>query len=299
MVYAALHRFAILLAVSTLFLIIAGASVTSNQAGLSVPDWPLSYGQVMPEMEGGVFYEHGHRMIASAVGFLTIVMAVWLWRVDDRKWLKNLGLLGVAAVILQGVLGGMTVLFMLPKSVSISHACLAQLFFAATVGIAIFTSPGWRRGPEFVDDSGWPSLRSLAVTASVLTLLQVALGAGFRHRAFGIMPHILVALVLTVVLIMIATFVIVQFPKHRALTKAAWALMGVTVVQICLGVLAYVVRLNHWDAAYPTGILVASTVAHVAFGALTVAAIAALTLEIFYHVRPKAALESGLPAVSR
>src|SRR5829696_7564454 len=123
-----LHRFAVLLAVCTLLLVIAGASVTSNQAGLSVPDWPLSYGQVMPEMEGGVFYEHGHRMIASFVGFLTVILAIWLWRSEPRPWLRRLGLIALAAVIVQGVLGGMTVLFMLPKAVSISHACLAQLF---------------------------------------------------------------------------------------------------------------------------------------------------------------------------
>jgi len=136
-----LHRYAILLAVCTLLLVAAGASVTSNQAGLSVPDWPLSYGKVMPEMKGGVFYEHGHRMIATLVGFLTVIMAIWLWRVEDRRWMRNLGLAALAAVIVQGVLGGMTVKYMLPKPVSISHACLAQLFFSTTVAIAIFTSP--------------------------------------------------------------------------------------------------------------------------------------------------------------
>jgi heme a synthase len=298
MVNVALHRFALLLAVSTLFLVIAGASVTSNQAGLSVPDWPLSYGQVMPEMKGGVFYEHGHRMIASTVGFLTVILAVWLWRAEKRAWLRRLGLIAVVAVILQGVLGGMTVLFLLPKAVSISHACLAQLFFSTTVAIALFTSPGWQKGPMIVEDSGWPSLRSLTVTASVLTLAQVALGAGFRHRAFGIMPHIVGAIVVAMFLLVVATFVIVQFPKHAALIKSAWALIGITAIQIALGVVAYIVRLNHWESA-PTAVLVASTVTHVAFGALTLASTIALTLEVFYHVRPRAMMESGLPAVSR
>jgi len=298
MVNVALHRFALLLAVSTLFLVIAGASVTSNQAGLSVPDWPLSYGQVMPEMKGGVFYEHGHRMIASTVGFLTVILAVWLWRAERRAWLRRLGLIAVVAVILQGVLGGMTVLFLLPRAVSISHACLAQLFFSTTVAIALFTSPGWQKGPTIVEDSAWPSLRSLTVTASVLTLAQVALGAGFRHRAFGILPHIVGAIVVAMFILAVATFVIVQFPKHAALTKSAWVLIGITGVQIALGVVAYIVRLNHWESA-PTAMLVASTVTHVAFGALTLASTIALTLEVFYHVRPRAMMESGLPAVSR
>src|SRR3954463_8026608 len=117
-----LHRFAVVLAGCTLFLVIAGASVTSNQAGLSVPDWPLSYGKVMPEMKGGVFYEHGHRMIATLVGFLTVILAIWIWRADERPWMRRLGLWALAAVIVQGVLGGMTVKFMLPKPVSIAHA---------------------------------------------------------------------------------------------------------------------------------------------------------------------------------
>lgn len=299
MVNVPMHRFALILAVSTFFLVIAGASVTSNQAGLSVPDWPLSYGQVMPEMKGGVFFEHGHRMIASFVGFLTVIMAIWLWRSDDRKWMKALGFAALGAVILQGVLGGMTVLFLLPKAVSISHACLAQLFFSTTVGIAIFTAPGWRRGPESVEDSGWPSLRFLAVCASFLTLGQIALGAGFRHRAFGIIPHVTGAVIVSIALFTVATFVLVQFPKHVALCRAAWASIGVTILQVSLGILAYVVRLNHWDSAYPTGTLVASTVAHVAFGALTLATSIVLAIEVFYHVRPRAAVTAGLTAVSR
>lgn len=299
MVNLALHRFAILVAVSTLFLVIAGASVTSNQAGLSVPDWPLSYGQVMPEMRGGVLYEHGHRMIASFVGLLTVILSIWLWKSEKRLWLRRLGFAAVAAVIAQGVLGGMTVLFMLPKAVSISHACLAQLFFSTTVAIAIFTSEGWLRGPQIVEDAGWPSIRSLALAASILTLAQVALGAGFRHRAFGILPHVAGAVIVAMVLVTVATFVLVQFPGHSGLTKAAWSLIVITAMQVLLGVLAYVVRLNHWDAAYPTGALVASTVAHVAFGALTLASSVVLSLEVFYHVRPRAALEPGFPAVSR
>ncbi|MSV30846.1 MAG: hypothetical protein EXQ52_19180, partial [Bryobacterales bacterium] len=135
-----LHRYSVLLAVCTLLLVVAGGLVTSNDAGLSVPDWPLSYGKLMPVMEGGIFYEHGHRMVATTVGFLTIILAVWIWRVESRPWMRHLGFAALAAVIAQGLLGGMTVIFMLPKPVSISHACLAQLFFSTTVSIALFTS---------------------------------------------------------------------------------------------------------------------------------------------------------------
>src|SRR5215467_4033201 len=93
-----LHRFAVLLAICTLLLVVAGGLVTSNEAGLSVPDWPLTYGRVMPLMEGGVFYEHGHRMVASTVGFLTIVLAIWLWRREPRAWMRRLGLIAVGGV---------------------------------------------------------------------------------------------------------------------------------------------------------------------------------------------------------
>src|SRR5580700_1362634 len=97
-----LHRFAVALAVCTLFLVVAGASVTSKQAGLSVPDWPLSYGQVMPEMTGGVLFEHGHRLVATFVGILTIGLAVWLSRADQRAWMRKLGWIALGAVIVQG-----------------------------------------------------------------------------------------------------------------------------------------------------------------------------------------------------
>src|SRR5580658_5218210 len=138
-----LHRYADLLAVCTLFLVVAGASVTSKEAGLSVPDWPLSYGQVMPQMTGGVFFEHGHRMVATFVGALTIGLAVWLTRADPRPWMRKLGWIA---------LGGLTVILLLPPAVSVSHACLAQLFFSTTVAIAVFTSRSWQLGPLMVDD---------------------------------------------------------------------------------------------------------------------------------------------------
>src|SRR5947209_126084 len=130
-----LHRYAILLAVCTLFLVVAGASVTSKEAGLSVPDWPLSYGQVMPQMTGGVFFEHGHRMIGATVGMLTIGLALWIWRTDKRTWMRKLGWTALIWVIVVGAFGGLTVKLLLPPPVSVTHTCLAQLFFSMTVAI--------------------------------------------------------------------------------------------------------------------------------------------------------------------
>src|SRR5882757_1130474 len=127
-----LYRWSILLAFCTLLLVVAGALVTSRDAGLSVPDWPLSYGKLMPPMEGGILYEHGHRMIATTVGLLTIVSMLWILQTEKRRWLRILGVVALFAVIVQGVLGGLTVIYLLPWWISSAHASLAQLFFSTT-----------------------------------------------------------------------------------------------------------------------------------------------------------------------
>ncbi len=180
-----LHRFAVTTSVATFFLVIAGGLVTSTDSGLSVPDWPLSYGQVMPPMVGGIFYEHGHRMVATFVGLLTTILAVWLWRSEDRKWVKVLGLVAAVAVITQGVLGGLTVLFLLPTWISVSHATLAQSFFSLTVVMAMVTSPFWR-DHEPVERPGAEKTRLYAVATTAVVLLQLVLGALMRHTQSGL-----------------------------------------------------------------------------------------------------------------
>jgi len=154
-----LHRFATFVAGCTVLLVLAGSLVTSTGSGLSVPDWPTTYGWNMfsfppSKWVGGILYEHGHRLIASTVGFLTIVLAAWLAFADPRRWMKWLGAGALGAVIAQGVLGGLTVLFFLPASISTAHAGLAEIFFCMTVAIALFTSP---RGTEgYVDHPDSP-----------------------------------------------------------------------------------------------------------------------------------------------
>lgn len=277
-----LHRYATLVAVCTLFLVIAGASVTSKEAGLSVPDWPLSYGQVIPQMTGGVLFETGHRMVATVVGMLTIGLAIWLARVESRKWMRRLGWLALAGVVAQGLLGGATVLLLQPAPISIAHACLAQLFFSVTVAIAVFTSRHWQEGPELVEDYGWPSLRSLAILTPILVLVQIALGAGFRHRAFSLMPHIIGAMIVPFAILLVGAFVLHQFPRHRALRPAAIALLIITGVQVFLGIAAYFARLE--AAEYPL-FMVFTTVAHVATGGLTLASSVVLGIQIRRNVR--------------
>src|SRR6266851_4524671 len=146
-----LHRFATFVAGCTVLLVLAGSLVTSTGSGLSVPDWPTTYGWNMltfppSKWVGGILYEHGHRLIATTVGVLTIVLAAWLWRAESRRWMETLGLAALGAVVQQGVLGGLTVLFFLPAAVSTAHAGLAEIFFCMTVAIALFTSPRWIEG---------------------------------------------------------------------------------------------------------------------------------------------------------
>ena len=183
-----LHRYAKLVAACTVLLIAAGGMVTSTGSGLSVPDWPNTYGWFMfsfpmDKWVGGILYEHSHRLIASTVGFLTIILALWIWRVDPRTWVRKLGFAALGAVILQGLLGGLTVLLLLPPAVSIGHAGLAQLFFCITLTLALVTSPSWRAPQASIDD---PVLRRVSTTTTVLIYAQILLGATMRHTGAGL-----------------------------------------------------------------------------------------------------------------
>lgn len=288
-----LHRFALLLTGCTLLLVVAGAMVTSKDAGLSVPDWPLSYGRLMPPMEGNIFYEHGHRMIATAVGLLSIVMAIWLWRSPSPRWLKITGLAAVGGVIAQGVLGGITVLWMLPPAVSSSHACLAQLFFSTTVAIAVFTSRGWQTGAVPVEDRGLLPLPFVALFLPVFVLFQVALGAAARHKAIGSIYHIANSALVTGAVLYVTLRILLHFAKHDALRRSALVMLLVTFAQVFLGIAAYMSRLATADAVQPMPVMVAFTVMHVAVGALTMAASVVLAIQVCRNVRRVAAQQAS------
>ena len=299
-----LHRFALFTAFSTLCLIIAGALVTSNEAGLSVPDWPLSYGQLMPPMIGGVFYEHGHRMIASFVGLLTIVLAVWLWKAEARGWVKKLGLAALAAVVAQGVLGGLTVIFLLPVAISVSHACLAQLFFCMIVSLAWFTSRGWRRqredpGPR-LPDRGAPSLRQLCLTANVAVFLQLMMGAALRHKGLGIIPHLIGAVVVAAFVVWIMTRVAAQYAGRPEILNWALMLNGMVMLQLVLGAGTYWIREITEAAVQPLLPMVLLTVAHVAVGAMILAVSVLLSIQVHARLESSTADmgKQGVPAAT-
>lgn len=179
-----LRRFTKLVALSTLFLIYAGAMVTSTGSGLAVPDWPLSYGMLMPPMVGGIFYEHGHRMVAATVGLLTLIQAFWLQRREPKPFVRKLGWVSLAAVLVQGLLGGITVLLLLPKTISISHAALAEIFLCLNVSIAFFTSRFYDRLRERRAVASNLRLVTRSLVAAVF--VQMLLGAWMRHLGAGL-----------------------------------------------------------------------------------------------------------------
>jgi cytochrome c oxidase assembly protein subunit 15 len=181
-----LHRFAFFTAIATLLLICSGGMVTSKGVGLAVPDWPTTFGYNMflfpvSQWVGGIFFEHTHRLIASTVGFLTVILAVWLWRGENRPWLRHLGFAALGLVILQGVLGGLRVT-LLKDEIGIFHACLAQMFFGLLVVITLATSRLWQRLSLVRPPGSARSLARVAIFTTAVIYLQLGLGATMRHQ---------------------------------------------------------------------------------------------------------------------
>jgi cytochrome c oxidase assembly protein subunit 15 len=284
-----LHRFSKFVVACTVLLILAGSLVTSNDAGLSVPDWPTSYGWNMftfpPSMwVANILYEHGHRLIASTVGFLTIILAVWLWLAEPRRWLRWLGVAALGAVVAQGVLGGLTVIFFLPAAISTAHAGLAEVFFCMTVAIALFTSPGWivgyggtakaapyGAGPydaaREIDDA---LLQRLATATTAAVFVQILIGATMRHTGAGLaipdfpwmfghvvpdhwstpiaihFAHRVGALLVTVGVIASSAYVWSRRRDRPELTRPATLILALVAAQVTLGALTVLTRRDVW-----------------------------------------------------
>lgn len=267
-----LNRYATFVAGYTVLLLLAGSLVTSTGSGLSVPDWPNSYGWNMftfpPSMwVGGILYEHGHRLVASGVGLLTVILTTWLWLREPRPWVKRLGLVALGAVIAQGALGGLTVLFFLPPAVSTAHAGLAELFFCTLVSLALFTSRSWLQGEDAVDD---PMLRRVATTTSALIYTQILVGATMRHTDAGLAipdfpwmfghvipdhwsPQIAVhfahrvgALVVSLAVLATAGHILFHHRARPLLVRPALLILALLVTQVTLGALTVLTRRDVW-----------------------------------------------------
>jgi heme a synthase len=266
------HLFASFVAASTAVLIFAGGLVTSTESGLSVPDWPTTYGYSMftfplSKMVGGIRYEHTHRLIASTVGFLIVVLAVWLWRSEPRAWVRRLGYIALGAVVTQGLLGGLTVLFFLPDPISIAHAGLAQIVFSLTMTIAVVTSPGWmraysERGPA-PDDR---LLQRIAIVTAAAVYVQILIGATMRHTGAGLaipdfplafghlvpphwdekiaihFAHRVGALVATTCVLATTGHVFYHHRTRRELVRPSMLLLALVATQVTLGALTVLSR---------------------------------------------------------
>jgi cytochrome c oxidase assembly protein subunit 15 len=210
-------------------------------------------------MVGGILYEHGHRMIAALVGVLILVLAVWVGRTEGRRWVRWLGYGALAAVIIQGLLGGLTVLLLLPPQVSIAHACLGQAVFCLVVCLARSLSPSWDHAPRGHDDGARPSLRPLSAMVAILAGSQVLIGAMLRHTGFGLSWHVTGA----VLLVLGCGIVVIRaqrFAASSAVRQGARRLGGLVGLQVGLGILALAQR-EH----------VGLMTAHVGLGALVLA----------------------------
>jgi cytochrome c oxidase assembly protein subunit 15 len=285
-----LHRYAIFLTSCTFLLLIAGALVTGNHAGLAVPDWPLSFGQLMPPMVGGVLFEHGHRLIAALVGFLTALLALWIWMQEKRPFVRKLGLFALLSVVAQGLLGGMTVLLKLPALVSMAHACLAQTFFCIMVSLSWITIPQRvHAAPPLPDSDNRLPLHHLSLAILISVFLQLILGAALRHSALGpgrehfqmgITLHIAVGFLVASLAIWMALRVLDGGQPISSLALWVKSLVGLIVVQLMLGVGSYLVRVIAENSTSPSLPVIVITTIHLAVGALILSVSLILTLQI-------------------
>jgi cytochrome c oxidase assembly protein subunit 15 len=281
------HKFAVFTACATFVLIIAGALVTSNDAGLSIPDWPTSFGSfTVPPLRGGIRYEWSHRAIAGSIVILTISIAVWTWLVERRSWMKWLSVAALGTVLAQAILGGLTVLLLQPPWVSSAHAAVGQTFFCIAVVIALFTGRQWiEEVPRVELDTRRPSLITLTLLSISVLYVQLIVGAMFRHHGMSWWPHVMNAPVVALVLTWTSIRALFLYSKIEAIRRPAVIMLALLIAQLCLGFLAFVMRVA-WgrDAVQPELPMVISTVAHVAVGALLLATAVVLAIQVWRHV---------------
>jgi heme a synthase len=292
----ALHRFAIVAAVVTLIPVFAGGLVTSTGSAMAVPSWPLDAGRLIPEQWSlGVLIEWGHRAIAGTVSILTLTLALWVWMVERRGWVRYTALAAFGMVVVQAVLGGVTVLFNLPLALAVAHAMTGQVFFCVMVAMAMFTNPRWETMVPVAHVSSRAPLTPLAAATTGIIYLQIFIGAVMRHMhaglaipdfplAFGhLVPpmfsvpiavnfaHRCGAVLVTVMVLWTLARVLRHYSDEPALRRPALGLLVLLALQLGLGA-ATILTLR---AVFPT-------TSHVAVGAAVLATCLALTLRAWH-----------------
>jgi cytochrome c oxidase assembly protein subunit 15 len=278
------HRIAVITACATFLLLFIGGLVTSKGAGLAVPDWPTTFGYNMflypwSRMIGHVFYEHSHRLVASAVGLLTIALAVTLWLREERLWVRNLGLLALALVIFQGVLGGLRVL-LLEQTLAIVHAAVAQAFFALVVTLALVTSLEWRQNPPERSLTDGNRLRRLGTLTTGFIYVQIFFGAVLRHTGSRLDAHLLFAALVAVHVVLLALRVTKRHHSETKLIRPAQILIVLLLVQLVLGAVSYFGKFTGM-LRMPAEAVVFFTTTHLITGALMFVICLVLTLRAY------------------
>jgi cytochrome c oxidase assembly protein subunit 15 len=270
---------------------VAGALVTSNEAGDSVPDWPVSFGRWLISSNhfvANVRFEYSHRVIAGIVGLITLALAAWAFVTERRPWLRRLGLFAFAGVVAQAGIGGLRVLFPEYKAlIAVPHALVAQSFLAIVVSIYVFTSRSWIEPHEIRPDSRRWGLRRLLSVAVGAVLIQLVLGAGFRHQALGIIPHIVGAAVVTFLIVSTVIILLRRHGEDDYLARPAKLVFGLLIVQLCLGIGAYAARVASAGDPQPLEPMISLTVAHLVVGALTLATMVVIALRCYQVLEPK------------
>jgi heme a synthase len=289
----ALHRFAIICAAATFILIFAGGLVTSTGSALAVPDWPLAYGRLIPKLVGGVRFEYGHRVVAGIVVMLTIVLALWIAMVERRSWVRKTAFAAAGLIVLQAILGGITVLYLLPLPIAVAHAGTAQALFCLMVAMALFTNPKFGAGPRLSAETVLPSTKVLATTTTAIIYIQILIGAVMRHLGAGLaipdfptsfghwiptfagigidvnFAHRCGAVVVSIMVLWTAARIFSRYRDRPELTHPGLLLIGLLLLQVSLGAMTI------WS-----GRAVLPTTAHVAVGAGVLATSLALTIRI-------------------
>lgn len=281
MTHKILFRYHIFVAAATLILIMAGGLVTSTGSGLSVPDWPLSYGGFFPPMVGGIRFEHSHRVIAGFVGLCTLALSIAIQCLEKRPWVRRLGWIASLAVLTQAILGGITVIYLLPTAVSVTHACLAQSFFSLIACLTLFQSRQWMEGKKLQSASA-KSFQRLVVTTTCFAFLQLVAGAVVRHTEGGGLSYHLFGAFLVIIH---ALFVLIKSSKDES-TRTLFqgqALLGFGLVlfQLFLGLGSFVFKYYVEKQLVPTTGEIFFTTAHQSLGALILMNLVVMSLRSF------------------
>lgn len=284
------HRLAVSLSVATLMLILLGGLVTNTGAALAVPDWPTTFGYNMflyppSKMVGGIFYEHSHRLLGAVVGLLTAGLAVALFLSERRRWLRGLGLTALGAVCLQGLLGGLRVV-LLQDVLAIFHGCLAQAFFALTVALAVCTSRAWTAAPAPVPSADAVLLRRLALATTGVVYLQIVFGALLTHFGTRLDGHLAAALALTLLIPALAVGMVRGRSARSGQGGPALTLLGLLILQIMLGLGAYVSRFTSVPLPLAPYTVLAFPVAHRLTAGLLLATSLVATLRAYRYLAP-------------